>query len=316
MEGRAVKPPVIAVFAGGTSKENEVSKGSGAACAMGLARSFPTRLFQIEADALPEGFDPSLHVVFSTLHGGFGEGGGMQRLLDAAGGFYSGSDAFSSALTMDKEFTKRTVAEKGVPIADGLVFDAASKPSAADIVRRLGPRLIVKPNNQGSSVGLHVIADEAGLAAALATVTSGRWIVECRIEGREISVGVLSGKAIGIVEIIAHSGVFDYESKYTAGLADEIAPAPIGDVLTEKAMLLAETAFEACGCRDYARIDFMISSAQELFMLEINTLPGMVETSLLPKCATCVGLDFAALVREMVSPAVERFRLGTASRRI
>jgi len=306
--------PVIAVFAGGTSRENEVSKGSGAACAQALARSFTTRLFDVVADALPDGYDPARHVVFSTLHGTFGEDGGMQRLLDAAGGAYAGSDAFSSALTMDKESTKRTVAERGVPVADGLVFDAMSKPAAADVVRRLGPKLVLKPNNEGSSVGLHIVGDEASLAAALANVSKGRWIVERRIEGREISVGILNGKAVGIVEIRPHSGIFDYKSKYTKGASEDIAPAPIGDALTSRAKLLAETAFAACGCRDYARIDFMISSADELFLLEINTLPGMVDTSLLPMCASCAGLDFTALVREMVSPAVERFRLGAASR--
>jgi D-alanine-D-alanine ligase len=310
-----VSGPIIAVFAGGTSKENEVSTGSGAACALGLAQSFTTRLFNITADALPEGYDPQRHVVFSTLHGTFGEDGGMQRLLDSAGGAYSGCDAFSSALTMDKDLTKRTVADKGVPVADGLVFDAALKPAAADVVIRLGAKLVLKPNNEGSSVGLHVIGDQAALAAALATISSGRWIIERRIEGREISVGIVNGKAVGIVEIRPHSGIFDYKSKYTKGASEDIAPAPIGDALTARAKLLAETAFAACGCRDYARIDFMISSSNELFLLEINTLPGMVETSLLPMCARCAGLDFAALVREMVSPAVERFRLGAATRR-
>jgi D-alanine-D-alanine ligase len=310
-----VSGPIIAVFAGGTSKENEVSTGSGAACALGLAQSFTTRLFNITADALPEGYDPRRHVVFSTLHGTFGEDGGMQRLLDSAGGAYSGCDAFSSALTMDKDLTKRTVADKGVPVADGLVFDAALKPAAADVVIRLGAKLVLKPNNEGSSVGLHVIGDQAALAAALATISSGRWIIERRIEGREISVGIVNGKAVGIVEIRPHSGIFDYKSKYTKGASEDIAPAPIGDALTARAKLLAETAFAACGCRDYARIDFMISSSNELFLLEINTLPGMVETSLLPMCARCAGLDFAALVREMVSPAVERFRLGAATRR-
>lgn len=307
--------PVIAVFAGGTSREREVSAGSGAACALALSRSFTTRLFTVTADALPEGYDPAVHVVFSTLHGTFGEDGGMQRLLDAAGGMYAGSDALASSLAMDKASTKRTVLEKGVPVADGLVFDAASKPAASDVVRRLGPKLVLKPNSEGSSVGLHVVGDEASLAAALATVSSGRWIIERRIEGREISVGIVNGKAVGIVEIRPHSGIFDYKSKYTKGASEDIAPAPIGDALTSRAMLLAETAFAACGCRDYARIDFMISSADELFLLEINTLPGMVDTSLLPMCARCAGLDFAALVREMVSPAVERFRLGAASRR-
>lgn len=307
--------PVVAVFAGGTSKESEVSTGSGKACASALARSFATQFFSITSDALPDGYNPARHVVFSTLHGTFGEDGGMQRLLDSAGGAYSGSDATSSALTMDKELTKLRAAEAGVAVADGFAFDAAAKPAASAVVARLGSRLVVKPNNEGSSVGLHVIGNEAELSSALAGITAGRWIVERRIEGREISVGILNGKAVGIVEIIAHSGVFDYASKYTAGLADEIAPAPIGDVLYARAQAAAEAAFAACGCRDYGRVDFMISAKEELFLLEINTLPGMVETSLLPMCARCAGMDFAALVKEMVKPALERFRLGNASRR-
>jgi len=310
-----VTTPVVAVFAGGTSSEKEVSTGSGTACALALARSFTTRLFPVVADALPDGYDPARHVVFSTLHGTFGEDGGMQRLLDAAGGAYSGCDAASSALTMDKALTKRTVSARGVPVVDGIAFDAASKPSAADVAGRLGTRVVVKPNSEGSSVGLHLVEDRAGLEAALGSITSGRWIAERRIEGRELSVGILRGRALGIVEIRPKSGVYDYASKYTKGSTEYLAPAPLDEALAAAVRSAAETAFAACGCRDYARVDFMVSREGEPFLLEINTLPGMKETSLLPMCARCAGLDFAALVREMVLPAVERFRLGNASRR-
>src|SRR5581483_5943428 len=125
--------PVIAVFAGGTSGEREVSLGSGQACAVALARSFPARLFEIDADALPAGLDPRRHVVFSTLHGTFGEDGGMQRLLDAAGVQYAGCDAASSALTMDKTATKRAAASRGLQVIPGIVFAAAKKPSADEV---------------------------------------------------------------------------------------------------------------------------------------------------------------------------------------
>jgi D-alanine-D-alanine ligase len=306
---------VIAVFAGGTSAENEVSKGSGAACAKALVRSFPTRLFKIEADALPDGYDPSLHVVFSTLHGTFGEDGGMQRLLEAAGGSYAGCDVESSALTMDKELTKRTVAAEGVAVAEGIVFDADSKPNPEEVSRRLGTSVVIKPNNEGSSVGLRVVGDEAGLRDALGAVTGGRWIAERRIVGREVSVGILGGRSMGIVEVRPKSGVYDYTSKYTPGTTEYLAPAPLDEPLASQVRAAAETAFAACGCRDYARVDFMISSEGVPFLLEINTLPGMKEMSLLPKSARCAGLDFTALVREMVSPAVERFRLCAGSRR-
>ena len=308
-------PPVIAVFAGGTSAENEVSAGSGAACAKALARSFPTRLFKIVADALPGGYDPALHVVFSTLHGTFGEDGGMQRLLDAAGGAYAGCDAASSALTMDKDLTKARVSAAGLAVAEGIAFEASGKPTPAEVARRLGKDVVIKPNGEGSSVGLRMVGDEAGLKEALKAITRGRWIAERRIVGREVSVGVLGGSAVGIVEIKPNSGVFDYASKYTKGASEYTAPAPLADALAARLRSAAEKAFSACGCRDYARIDFMISEAGDPFLLEINTLPGMKETSLLPMCAQCAGLDFAALVREMVSPAVERFRSCTGSRR-
>ena len=307
--------PVIAVFAGGTSAENEVSTGSGAACAMFLARTFTTRLFPIVADALPEGYDPARHVVFSTLHGTFGEDGGMQRLLDAAGGAYAGCDAASSALTMDKDLTKRTASERGVPVVEGMIFDAHSKPTAAEVARRLGSHVVIKPNNEGSSVGLKIVADEKGLKDALDSITAGRWIAERRIMGKEVSVGILRGASMGIVEVRPKSGVYDYTSKYTPGTTEYLAPAPLEDSLAARVRTAAETAFAACGCRDYARVDFMISSKDEPFLLEINTLPGMKETSLLPKSARCAGLDFTALVREMVSPAVERFRQSAGSRR-
>lgn len=307
--------PVIAVFAGGTSAEREVSTASGRACALALARSFTTRLFNVTADALPDGFDPARQVVFSTLHGTFGEDGGMQRLIDAAGGVYAGCDAASSALTMDKALTKQAVSARAVRVADGIVFDAAAKPQAAEVARRLGVRVVVKPNNQGSSVGLSVVGDMGGLESALGAIAGGRWIVERRVDGRELSVGVLGGRAMGIVEIRPASGVYDFASKYTKGMTEYLAPAPLDGPLSEAVRTAAETAFAACGCRDHARVDFILSAQGEPFLLEINTLPGMKETSTLPMSARCAGLDFTALVREMVSPAVERFRSGIASRR-
>jgi len=307
--------PIIAVFAGGVSAEKEVSSASGAACAIALSRSFTTRLFPVIDEALPEGYDPARHVVFSTLHGTFGEDGAMQRLLDAAGGAYAGCDAAASALTMDKSLTKRTVAERGVPVVEGIEFEAGSKPEAPEVVQKLGSRVVIKPNSEGSSVGLTLADNEAAIASTLSSIPKGRWIIERRIIGRELSVGVLRGGAMGIVEVRPKSGVYDYASKYTKGITEYLAPAPLDDALAAQVHAAAETAFAACGCRDYARVDFMVSEAGEPFLLEINTLPGMKETSLLPMSARCAGLDFTALVREMVSPAVERFRLGTAVRR-
>ena len=137
---------------------------------------------------------------------------------------------------------------------------------------------------------------------------AGNWMAEERIQGRELSVGVLRGKAMGVVEIWPKSGVYDYTSKYTRGLTEYFAPAPLEEAMTREVRSAAEQAFIACGCRDYARVDFILRPDGCLYLLEINTLPGMKETSLLPMSARCVGMDFTALVRELVAPALQRFQ--------
>src|SRR3954464_4393920 len=202
--------PIIAVFAGGTSAEREVSLGSGRASALALARSFPTRLFEINADALPAGLDPRQHVVFSTLHGTFGEDGGMQRLLDAAGVHYAGCDAASSALTMDKTKTKDAVAARGIAVIPGMLFPASKKPSADEVIAKLGEKVVVKPNDQGSSIGLRIVGARPELGEALVAITSGNWLIEQRVFGRELAIGVINGKAMGVVELRPKSGVYDY----------------------------------------------------------------------------------------------------------
>ncbi len=313
MSAAAISPPVrITVLAGGVSSEREVSLGSGAASASALARLWPTRLVDVTAAALPPGLDPARDVVFSTLHGTFGEDGGMQRLLDAAGVAYAGCDAASSALTMDKAATKRASASAGVRVAPDRVFAVApgsSRPTADELISALGSeRIVLKPNDQGSSVGLALPEDRAALVQALAALAPGNWIAEPRLVGRELSVGVLAGKALGIVEIRPRSGVYDFASKYTKGATEYVCPAPLLDEATAAVRVAAEKAFAACGCRDYARVDFILISPSEFFLLEINTLPGMKETSLLPMSARSAGLDFTGLVGELVGPAVRRLQ--------
>jgi D-alanine-D-alanine ligase len=251
-------------------------------------------------------------VVFSTLHGGFGEDGSMQRLLDAAGVVYAGCDAASSALTMDKTRTKNSADARGVQIGPGVVFDAKDAPTADELVAKLGEQVVLKPNDQGSSVGLTINAGRGELAASLARLTPGSWLAERRLMGRELSVGVLRGAAMGVVEIRPKSGVYDYASKYTKGATEYFAPAPLDAATTLSVQRAAESAFAACGCRDYARVDFILVGSAELYLLEINTLPGMKETSLLPMSARCAGLDFTALARELVLPALGRFSATVA----
>jgi D-alanine-D-alanine ligase len=314
MGGRVVKDvattslrPKVVVLAGGTSSEREVSIGSGRACALALACSYPTRLQIVDHDALPPGLDPARDTVFMTFHGGFGEGGGMQRLLEAAGVAYAGCDAVASALCLDKARTKRAVAAQGVAVAPGVEFTAEAKPTAEQLVERLGREIVFKPNADGSSVGLAICEGLEAIAEKLAAIDGGAWLAEQRIRGRELTVGLLHGRGLGVVEIVPKSGVYDFTSKYTKGLTSYLAPAPLDPEAEAKARAAAETAYAACGCRDYARIDFMMTPQNELFLLEINTLPGMKETSLLPMSARCAGLDFTALVRELVKPALQRF---------
>lgn len=306
--------PIIAVLCGGTSPEREVSLGSGKAVAQAMAFAHATRKFVLEADALPEGLDPARHVVCSTLHGTFGEDGACQRLLEAAGFSYAGCDAKGSDLCFDKWRTRQTVTAAGIRVAPGRFFNAARKPTVAALADELGEQIVLKPNRQGSSVGLQIVGGRAGLEIALGGLRQGDWIAESRILGRELTVGLVRGRAMGIVEIVPKSGVFDYSSKYTKGLTEYFAPAAISEELAAEVRRSAETAFAACGCRDYARIDYMLSGEGELALLEINTLPGMKETSLLPMSARCVGLDFNALCRELVAPAIERFAAAPAAR--
>jgi len=303
--------PVIAVFAGGTSPEREVSLGSGKAVAQAMAYSYPTEFFEIDEDALPEGLDPARHVVCSTLHGVFGEDGGMQQLLEDAGISFTGCDAKGSELCFDKWRTRQAVSAMGVQVAPGKHFLAEAKPTAAQLVAEFGEQVVLKPNRQGSSVGLQIVSSQVGLEIALGGIRHGDWVAERRILGRELTVGLLRGRAMGIVEIAPKSGLFDYTSKYTKGLTEYTAPANLSDEVAARVRQAAETAFAACGCRDYARIDFMLSNEGELYLLEINTLPGMKETSLLPMSARCVGLDFIALCRELAGPAVQRLQPAT-----
>ena len=303
-----MKPPIVAVFAGGTSREREVSLRSGANVAAAAAGLLPTVLCQVDTEVLPAGLDPRVHVVLSTLHGTFGEDGGMQRLLEAAGFTYAGCDARSSACTMDKAETKARAAKVGVPVADGMVFEAAQAPSAAELMARLGTEVVIKPNNEGSSVGLSLCTGRDEVAAALAQLAPGRWIAERRIRGTELTVGLLDGRAMGVVEVAPKSGPYDYTNKYTKGNTEYFAPARIAPGAASAIQRFAESVFAACGCRDFARADFLLSGDGEPVFLEINTLPGMTGTSLLPLSAKCIGLDYAALVREMLAPALRRFQ--------
>ncbi|MDP0500923.1 MAG: D-alanine--D-alanine ligase [Verrucomicrobiota bacterium JB022] len=305
--------PRITVLHGGTSDEREVSLVSGRAVADALRGLYEVDLVDWRADTLPEGLDPKQTVIFPALHGGAGEDGRLQAQLEAQGFAYVGSDAASSALCMDKQRTKETVSRVGVPIAAGVAWHTNEGLDLADTLARLGPKLVIKPRFGGSSIGLVMVSNLVELQEAVETLPAGDYVIEERIAGRELSIGVLNGEPLVVVEIVPRSGVYDYQSKYTAGATEYRYPAELSAPVTQRVRALAKAAFHSCHCRDVARVDFLLREDQPYF-LEVNTLPGLTPTSLLPKSAAAhLGLDFPTLVNRLLQPALLRFsRQGSA----
>jgi len=296
----------IIVLCGGLGAERAISLISGETMAKVLARHFEVELLYLDAEGLPESIDGRCSVVFPALHGDFGEDGRLQALLEVAEIEYCGSDAAASRLCMAKDQTKTLARSLGIAVPDGIVFDAAEVPLADAVISALGTSLVIKPADQGSSVGLCFTEHRSALGIALSQIHGGRWLIERRIRGRELTVGVLKGAAMGVVEIVSASGVYDYKAKYTPGSNRYEYPAALQAEVYAEIQAQAEALFEACGCRDFARIDFLLEGSQPYF-LEVNTLPGLTATSLLPMSASCAGFDFESLSRELVIPAIRRF---------
>ncbi|WP_343075481.1 D-alanine--D-alanine ligase [Ruficoccus amylovorans] len=300
--------PHITVLCGGPSSEREVSLVSGHSVAEALRAHFEVAVVEFDQPALPKGLDPERTTIFPALHGAFGEDGQIQALLEARGFGYAGSGPEASALCMDKAATKARVAGCGFAEAPAWVFSYDNMPASAALIERLGAHLVIKPVDQGSSVGLHLTANREELEQALSCLTPGIWMAEAFIKGREMTVGVLGGEAMGIVEIVPKGGVYDYQRKYTAGETRYIFPAEVPEELAAHCRDYAERAFAACGCRDFARVDFILTPDGLPYFLEINTIPGLTPTSLLPKSASCRGLSFEELARRMAEPALRRGR--------
>ena len=299
-------PESIIVLYGGVGSEREVSLVSGESIGKALAVNFEVELLRLDAEALPDSINAQRSIVFPALHGAFGEDGRLQKLLEAAGIECCGSDSVASKLCMAKDLTKTIARDLGIGVPEAMVFDGTNGPRADAVIETLGSSLVIKPTDQGSSVGLYFTEHRSALGVTLSQIHSGNWLIEQRIHGRELTVGVLRGAAMGVVEIVSASGVYDYTAKYTTGSTEYRYPAELDSELEARINAHAEALFSACGCRDFARIDFLLDGAQ-LYFLEINTLPGLTATSLLPKSASCMGFDFESLARELVAPAIERF---------
>jgi len=247
-------------------------------------------------------------VVFLALHGGAGEDGRVQAVLDLAGMAYTGSNHIASAAAMDKDLAKRLFRAAGVPTADWLMAPVL----AHDVAETLGWPVVVKPNKQGSTVGLSVVREAAALMEAIDL--AGRFddevMVERFIPGRELTVGILEGEALPVGEIITKSGLFDYEAKYQAGGAQEIFPADLSPEKTAELQQLAVRAHAALKLGEYSRIDFRMDPDDQFWCLEANSLPGMTSGSLLPQAAKVAGIDFPRLVERICRAALLARRAG------
>ena len=232
-------------------------------------------------------------VVFLALHGGRGEDGTLQAVLDVLGVKYTGSGALGSAIAMDKDVSKRLFRQAAVPTADWLMGPV----SADQAGERLGWPLVVKPSKQGSTVGLSVVKtpDQFDPAMRLAEQYDDEVVVEAFVPGRELTVGVLKDQALAVGEIIPQHEIFDYECKYTPGMSREIFPAELPDTVAAECRRLGVLAHQALKLGGYSRVDFRLTPVGELVCLEVNTLPGMTATSILPQSAAAAGIPFPEL---------------------
>jgi D-alanine-D-alanine ligase len=297
------KPLKITVMLGGPSAEREVSLRSGAAVAQAL-RSLGHEVDELDPQSEDWHLSPGTKVVFLALHGTYGEDGTVQRRLEEVGVPYTGCDAEASRVAFDKVLTKERCAAGGIPTAPYVLLQSpgASWPRGWD------PPVVLKPVCQGSSVGLQFVERISDFGAALAEALryDSRVLMEEKIPGREATVGILGDEVLPLVEVRPRAGVYDYRTKYTAGSTEYLCPAPFDPETTARVREAGLAAFRAIGGRDYARVDVMVRPEGEPVVLEVNTLPGMTETSLLPKAAAAVGIGYAELCQRMVDLALRR----------
>lgn len=307
--------PVVAVISGGPSAEAGVSRVSGRGVAEALAATYRSvvtlELDNAIGDALR---DARPDVVFPVLHGPPGEDGTFQGFLETLGLPYVGSGVQASAFAMNKIVAKGLFARVGLPMArDAVVRHGAMNDGVLeDILMRLGPRLVVKPASQGSAVGIRFARTAAELAAAVkaAFEFDDAVLVEERIEGREITVGILDRRdtdALPVVEVRTPPGTwYDFEHRYTPGLSEHVIPAPLPREQYARTQEIAKEAHRVLGCRDLSRVDFVVPASGEPVILEVNTMPGMTPTSLYPDAARAAGISFEKLVAHLIERALAR----------
>ena len=293
----------VAVLMGGWSAEREVSLVSGAAVSKALAEGgYRVTSMDIQRDmgALMTRLYPRPDVIFNALHGRYGEDGCVQGLLNILDIPYTHSGMLASALAMDKPMAKRLFAAAGIPMAEHVIV-SSDDVIVGDVMER---PYVIKPLNEGSSVGVHIVGEKT---SELPFADSGwpfgeRVMVERFIPGRELTVAVRGGEPLTVTEITTERGFYDYDAKYEEGGSVHLIPAPLESDVHEETMRLAALAHETLGCRGVSRADFRFDG-DSLFLLEINTQPGMTSTSLVPEQAAHVGMSFTELVGWMVENA-------------
>ena len=299
------RPLNVAVLMGGTSVEREVSLQSGHAVTQAL-RDAGMRASEVDVRSADFTLPPGTDVAFLALHGTFGEDGTIQRLLEERGVSYTGSGPDASALAFNKIAAKKAFLAAGLQTSQHAVLKWNERDGAA--VERLGFPVIVKPVRQGSSVGVSMAKNEKELqrSCAEAWKFDNQLLVEQFIFGREFTVAVLGANTLPVVEIRTRHPFFDRQAKYIPGEADEIVPAEIDTATTARIQSAGRLAHACLGCRDLSRADVILSESGEVFVLEVNTLPGVTANSLFPKAVRAAGLDLPAVYAQLVEMAWER----------
>jgi D-alanine-D-alanine ligase len=296
----------VAVLLGGRSSEREVSLKTGAACAGALrARGYDVTELDADLEIAARLREARIDVAFVALHGRFGEDGCVQGLLESMGIPYTGSGVAASAMGMDKVVSKALFQALGLSVIPYRSFpqEKAEAIRTSDLPFALP--CVVKPAGEGSSVGVQIVKDGAQLAAACVEAAryKGDVVVERYVKGTEVNVAVLDGKALGAIEIQPANEFYDYAAKYTAGTTQYFYPARIPEAHARRVLEAAETAHRGLGCAGVSRVDFIVAGDGTPYILEVNTLPGMTATSLVPKIAKGVGVSFEDLCERILDSA-------------
>jgi D-alanine-D-alanine ligase len=273
-----------------------------------LASFEPRKLVECIQSPLFDNVD----IVFIGLHGRYGEDGYVQSLLDLRGIPYTGSGMLASAIAMDKAMSKLLFAMAGIPSAHWVTVDpkdADNETLLMEVLQEINSPLVVKPNDQGSTVGMTILDRPTVESLREAVLTTGQFsklaLIERYIGGRELTVPVLGGEALPIIEIIPHDGYYDYANKYTKGRTDYECPAALSEEVQHHVQNLAVAAHGILGCRAYSRVDFRLNEENMPYCLEVNTLPGCTETSLVPMAARQAGIEFGDLLEEIIRLSLE-----------